>query len=269
MLRPASSTVRRSFFYTAGFDQHSAEPDAAGGGWDWVAVGFPSIEEQFAERVLENLDVRVNREGAEWILDHYGGGKPVFVVKARDRAGQQIVEVATRERQADADDEVVELADDASHALDGFLGVAGIFIDDLGAIGMPADELKAAKHDAEQIIEIVGDTLRHGANRGGPARLLYPAGEIEELAIDGDEATLRLHAGDRLLEVNGLGDVVHRFDAEALEFALFGGAVGDEDDGDGARVLVRLEALANLDAVHIRHHHIEEDQVGPILGDEG
>ena len=30
--------------------------------------------------------------------------------------------------------------------------------------------------------------------------------------------------------------------------------------------LVRLEAAAHLEAVELRHHHVEQDQVGPFLG---
>jgi hypothetical protein len=56
-------------------------------------------------------------------------------------------------------------------------------------------------------------------------------------------------------------------DAEAFEFALLGRARGDEDDGDAAGVLARLQALADLDAVHVGHHHVEQDQVRLLLLD--
>jgi len=34
-----------------------------------------------------------------------------------------------------------------------------------------------------------------------------------------------------------------------------------KNDGDGLRLLVGLQALADLDAVHLGHHDVEQDQV--------
>ena len=44
-----------------------------------------------------------------------------------------------------------------------------------------------------------------------------PALQVDELAVDRHEAQLGLHAGHRLVEVDGLGDVVDRADAKALD----------------------------------------------------
>ena len=54
--------------------------------------------------------------------------------------------------------------------------------------------------------------------------------EVDHLAIDGDEAQVGLHAGERLIQVDGLGDVVNRADTEAFELTLFGRAGSDEDN---------------------------------------
>jgi hypothetical protein len=67
----------------------------------------------------------------------------------------------------------------------------------------------------------------------------------------------------------GLGDVVDRAMREAL--GLVGGTAlhGHEDDGHAARARVGLELVADLIAAHPRHQHVEQDQVGQLLGTKG
>ena len=66
-----------------------------------------------------------------------------------------------------------------------------------------------------------------------------------------------------------LGDVVHsaKFEAQALVVGF--GPGGQEHDGNVARVRVGLQPATDLIAVHLRHHDIEQDQVGgrPGCGD--
>ena len=76
------------------------------------------------------------------------------------------------------------------------------------------------------------DALGDGADGGGAAGLGKAALEIDEFAVDRDETELRLHARERFIEIDRLRDVIHRADAEPLDFALLGGAGGDEDDRD-------------------------------------
>jgi hypothetical protein len=44
---------------------------------------------------------------------------------------------------------------------------------------------------------------------------------------------------------------------------------GDEDDRDGARARVGLEPVADFVTAHFGHQHVEQDQVGQLLGAEG
>ena len=69
-----------------------------------------------------------------------------------------------------------------------------------------------------------------------------------------------LHPGQELRDLKGLDDVVVGPQAQALDPVLHRAAGGDEDDGDlqGGQVLHQLEA------VHPREHHVQEDQVVPL-----
>jgi hypothetical protein len=65
----------------------------------------------------------------------------------------------------------------------------------LGFVVVGLDEIEIADDDAEEVVEIVGDALRNGADGRGLAGFFEPAGEVDELTVDRDEAKLRLHAG--------------------------------------------------------------------------
>ena len=75
-----------------------------------------------------------------------------------------------------------------------------------------------------------------------------------------------LHRLEDLVGGVGLGDVVVGPDAEALEPVLGGDAGGDHDDGDQAGRLPYLEGLADLVAVDVGEHQVEEDDVGVFAG---
>ena len=73
---------------------------------------------------------------------------------------------------------------------------------------------------------------------------------------------------DALLQygrADGLGDVVHRaqLEAHALVFDL--GLGSEKNDPDVARLGVLLEPLADLVAVHARHHDVEQDQIWRLI----
>ena len=69
------------------------------------------------------------------------------------------------------------------------------------------------------------------------------------------------HAGLDDGRADRLGDVVHRADLEAPRLVGHIGQRGDEDHRDGAGGLLGLESLADFEAGHAGHHHIQQDQV--------
>jgi hypothetical protein len=80
------------------------------------------------------------------------------------------------------------------------------------------------------------------------------------------ELQLGLHARQHHRRADRLGDVVHPADLEAgrLRFDIGLGRQEQHRDVGGARVL--LEAAADLVAVHLGHHHVEQDDVGRRIG---
>ena len=76
---------------------------------------------------------------------------------------------------------------------------------------------------------------------------------------------VRLDAGTHNGDVDGLDDEVDGAQFEAERFAAGVVMRGHEDDGNVARQRVGLEPPTDLETVHARHHHVEQDQVGPLL----
>ena len=66
--------------------------------------------------------------------------------------------------------------------------------------------------------------------------------------------------------VDRLGDVIDRAQFESAFLVLGGVHRGDEDDRDLARGRVLAQVLQDLVAVHLGHHHVEQDQVGTRVG---
>ena len=79
------------------------------------------------------------------------------------------------------------------------------------------------------------------------------------------EAEVGLDTGAHHGGVDRLDDEVDGAEFEAT--CLVAGVVmrRDEDDGNVTRQRVGLELAANLEAIHARHHDVEQDQVGPVL----
>ena len=79
-------------------------------------------------------------------------------------------------------------------------------------------------------------------------------------------ADVRLHAGHQLAHGKGLGDVVVRADLQAEDLVLLLLAGGENDD----RHIVALgaQSAADVKAHHLRHHHVEQDEVGLFLARE-
>jgi hypothetical protein len=70
-------------------------------------------------------------------------------------------------------------------------------------------------------------------------------------------------ACDHLLEAERLRDVVVAADRQPRDLVLDVVACGEEQHGDVASALPEL--AGHLEAVHVRHHHVEHDQVGTVL----
>ena len=67
-----------------------------------------------------------------------------------------------------------------------------------------------------------------------------------------------LHAGDELARVEGLRHVVVGADLQTDDPVDVVAARGEDDHGDVARL---AELFADGEAVHLRHHHVEDDEV--------
>ena len=108
---------------------------------------------------------------------------------------------------------------------------------------------QAALHpDLEAVavdLEVAG--LERLAARPGPSAV--------RAAVD------RPHAGHQLARREGLGDVVVGAHLEAEHLVAFLDAPGHHDHGDGDGLRVLLEPAADLPAVELRHHDVEQDHV--------
>ena len=71
-------------------------------------------------------------------------------------------------------------------------------------------------------------------------RTLKAPRELDELAVDLNEAELGLHASQSLVEIDGLRDIVDCADIKSLEFALFRRARSNEDYRNSAGLLIGL-----------------------------
>ena len=233
-----------------------------------AVVGLPAVDQHLGEHFLENFRVRLDRHVPQRIVDLDRRGELVVPVEAGDPVLQQALHGRLGDRGVDVDDERTELPDDGDDALHGDLDVGQDLLHLLGLFVMDLDEVDVADRDGEQVVEIVRDPFGDGADRRGPARFLQTPLQVDHLSIDRNKPKLSLHARERFVEIDRLGDVVHRPHAESLELALLGRPSGDENDRDRAGFLVGLQALADFDPVHVRHHDVEQDQVGLFPHDD-
>jgi hypothetical protein len=102
-------------------------------------------------------------------------------------------------------------------------------------------------------------------------------GGVRQLAIQAIAAAAQLalevlprqvagHPGQHLFGLDRLGDVVGGADAQAGHLLRHVAERRQEDDDRLAGLRARLERTADLEAVHLRHHHVEQDQIGVRLG---
>ena len=86
-------------------------------------------------------------------------------------------------------------------------------------------------------------------------------GEVMQALHEELQLQLGLDPGQQFPGAKGLGDIVLATD---LKGATDGGLVAhgrDEDDGDGPGALVVLQLATEFEAIDVRHHDVEQDQV--------
>src|SRR4051794_18139767 len=81
---------------------------------------------------------------------------------------------------------------------------------------------------------------------------------------DGDDL---LRLVDQVLQVERLADECLRAARRCLRLRLLVRLAAEHHDGDHARAVLLLYAAQHLPAVDVRHHHVEEDEVGLRLLD--
>ncbi len=108
----------------------------------------------------------------------------------------------------------------------------------------------------------LADLIRHA--------LLERLVPLVDLVVQFLDAQHRLHARHQRRLVDRLGQVFVGAGVEPGDDVLAVGLRGHQDDRRERHLLVRLDALGDLDAVELRHHDVEQDQVGQMLlgGDE-
>jgi len=74
-------------------------------------------------------------------------------------------------------------------------------------------------------------------------------------------------AGQQPVHGEGLGDVVVGADVEGTDAVLLLHPGGDHDDRQVARRRPATQLAADLEARELRQHPVQQDQVGPGLGD--
>ena len=81
----------------------------------------------------------------------------------------------------------------------------------------------------------------------------------------GNELYLRAHAFEEDVFLERLADVVGGSGLEAFEHGLCVVQCRKEDDGDVLCLGLSLEDLTDLEAGELRHHHVEQDEVGHLV----
>src|SRR5919106_2000817 len=70
------------------------------------------------------------------------------------------------------------------------------------------------------------------------------------------------HASAQLFRVERLGQVVVGAQFEAADYVIVMVLAGQKDDGD---IGALAQAAHNFEAVHVRHHDVQHNDVGPVL----
>ena len=117
-----------------------------------------------------------------------------------------------------------------------------------------ADLLRQLGIRQAQLLRALGHAALELVTRVAQARVV-----ALQLAQQAADAQVRVHARQQFGQAHRLGDVVDAAGGEAGAGIV--AARGDEDDGDRRQRGRGLQPPAHLEAVHARHHHVEQDQV--------
>ena len=77
------------------------------------------------------------------------------------------------------------------------------------------------------------------------------------------------HSGHELARVEGLGEIVVGAELEPDHFVHVFALGRQHDDGQARQIGSGADPSADLEAVHAREHEVEEDELGPALGERG
>src|SRR5439155_263902 len=121
--------------------------------------------------------------------------------------------------------------------------------------------------DLLPVVAVVANLLAVRADRQQAAQLpdagqgLFQLGDAgRQHGLQFDDADADLHAGLELLMVERLGDVVVRAGLQTGDDVLLAAARGQKDDVQGPLVGAFADAAADLHAVDLRHHPVEDRQ---------
>jgi len=98
----------------------------------------------------------------------------------------------------------------------------------------------------------------------GKAHLLLGRGTHQHLVGEHLEPRQIFHARDQRDIVDRLGEKIVGTRLKSLHAVRRLVERVDDDHGNMLRARIRLQPAADLEAVHARHHHIEQDYVGPL-----
>jgi hypothetical protein len=127
-------------------------------------------------------------------------------------------------------------------------------VDGADALALDGDGARLAA-DLERLDQIHHAHVRQAAGEAALGRLPLFDPLLLRLLED------HLHAGDDLFDVDGLRQVVVATELQAAHLELDRLLVGEEDEGDVLEALVRLERLAQLEAVHLRHLRVGQHEI--------
>ena len=132
----------------------------------------------------------------------------------------------------------------------------------------PVDPGEVGARDARHLAgqERLLDPCRRLQVAGHPAvGLRQSRVGLLQLDLQAAELQVRFDAGVQFFHLKRLGDVIHPADGKRLHLVQLLGEGADEDDGNPLEIVVGLEVLAHLVAVHLRHIDVQQDQVRRIL----
>jgi hypothetical protein len=108
------------------------------------------------------------------------------------------------------------------------------------------------------------ELIEPDAEGGGKAHLLLSGGAHQHLVGEHLQPGEILHPRDERDVVDGLGEEVVGSCLQSLHPVRGLIESGDHDHRDVLRARLRFEPAADLEAVHPRHHHVEQHHVGTL-----